>query len=135
MERAADALAARLAALVESGRCNLATAGGLRPLSYGDVAILCRASTSFAAYENALERAGIPFLTVAGRGFYDRPEIRDLLNALAALADPTDDLALAGLLRSPALALSDAGLYRLCEARDGAEGPTSLWQTLPRVRR
>ena len=130
LERAADALAARLAALVESGSVQLATAGGLRPLSYGDVAILCRASTSFAAYENALERAGIPFLTVAGRGFYGRPEIRDLLNALAALADPTDDLALAGLLRSPALALSDAGLYRLCEARDRAEGPTSLWQTL-----
>ena len=109
--------------------------GQLRPLSYGDVAILCRASTSFAAYEDALEHAGIPFLTVAGRGFYGRPEIRDLLNALAALADPTDDLALAGLLRSPALALSDAGLYRLCEARDRAEGPTSLWQTLRACRR
>ena len=130
LAHAADALAARLAALVESGSLQLATGGGLHPLSYGDVAILCRASTSFAAYENALERAGIPFLTVAGRGFYGRPEIRDLLNALAALADPTDDLALAGLLRSPALALSDAGLYRLCEARDRAEGPTSLWQTL-----
>ena len=130
LARAADALAARLAAQVESGTVQLATAGGLRPLSYGDVAILCRASTSFAAYENALERAGIPFLTVAGRGFYGRPEIRDLLNALAALADPTDDLALAGLLRSPAFGVSDAGLYRLCEARDRAEGPTSLWQTL-----
>ena len=103
---------------------------GLRRLEYGDVAILCRSSTSFAAYENALEHAGIPFLTVAGRGFYGRPEIRDLLNALAALADPTDDLALAGLLRSPALALSDAALVRLCEARARAGGSASLWQTL-----
>ena len=131
LERAADALAARLAELVEgSGHVQIEANGQLRPLSYGDVAILCRASTSFAAYENALERAGIPFLTVAGRGFYGRPEIRDLLNALAALADPTDDLALAGLLRSPAFGVSDAGLYRLSEARDRAEGPNSLWHTL-----
>ena len=130
LERAADALAARLAALVESGNVQIEVKGQPSPLDYGDIAILCRASTSFAVYENALERAGIPFLTVAGRGFYGRPEIRDLLNALAALADPTDDLALAGLLRSPALALSDAGLYRLCEACDRADRPTSLWQTL-----
>jgi ATP-dependent helicase/nuclease subunit A len=131
LARAADALAARLAELVEGGgHVQLEANGQLCPLSYGDVAILSRASTSFAAYENALERAGIPFLTVAGRGFYGRPEIRDLLNALAALADPTDDLALAGLLRSPAMALSDTGLYWLCEARDRAERPTSLWQTL-----
>ncbi len=131
LERAADALVARLAELVEGGgHVQIEADGQHRPLSYGDVAILCRASTSFATYENALERAGIPFLTVAGRGFYGRPEIRDLLNALAALADPADDLALAGLLRSPACGVSDAGLYRLCAARDHAEGPTSLWHTL-----
>ena len=65
------------------------------------------------AYEDAFEAAGIPYLTVAGGGFYGRPEIRDLLNALRALADPTDDLAMAGLLRSPAFALSDAALYLL----------------------
>ena len=51
---------------------------------WGDIALLFRASTAFEVYEDALEAAGIPFVTVAGRGFYDRPEIRDLLNALAA---------------------------------------------------
>ena len=127
LARAADALAARLAALVEGGcGVQIEEARRLRPLAYGDVAILCRASTSFAAYENALERAGIPFFTVAGRGFYGRPEIRDLLNALAALADPTDDLALAGLLRSPAFALSDEGLYWLAAAGRGEAFPGGL---------
>lgn len=123
LERAADALGARLLALVEGeDDVQLEENGRLRALGYGDIAILCRASTSFLAYENALERAGIPFFTVAGRGFYGRPEIRDLLNALAALADPTDDLALAGLLRSPACALSDAALYRLAEMRGNGRG-------------
>jgi ATP-dependent helicase/nuclease subunit A len=80
---------------------------------WGDAALLFRASTGFEACEAALEAAGIPFVTVAGRGFYDRPEIRDLINALRAIADPSDDLALAGFLRSPAVGLSDPGLYRL----------------------
>jgi ATP-dependent helicase/nuclease subunit A len=118
LDRAADALAVRLRELVEEKQVQ--TGKGNRnssPISYSDVAILCRASTSFKAYEDALERAGIPYLTVAGRGFYDRPEIRDLLNALQALANPTDDLALTGLLRSPAFGLSDAALYLLRKSK------------------
>jgi len=135
LDKAAEALATRLAALVESGHVQLATRdpdtgqSHTRPLDYGDIAILCRASTSFACYENALERAGIPFLTVAGRGFYERPEVRDVLNALTVLADPTDDLALVGLLRSPACGLSDLALYRLTEARVAQEA-SSLWVML-----
>ncbi len=82
-------------------------------VAWGDVALLFRASTGFPAYEAALEAAGIPFVTLAGRGFYDRPEVRDVLNLLRALADPWDDLALAGLLRSPAFGLSDVALYQL----------------------
>ena len=96
---------------------------------WGDMAILFRASTAFEVYEDALESAGIPFITVAGRGFYDRPEIRDLLNALAAIADPTNDLAMAGLLRSPAVGLSDAELYHLRFPND-AQKPVPLWQSL-----
>ena len=97
--------------------------------NYGDVAILCRATRSFPAYESALEEAGVPFLTVAGRGFYERPEVRDVLNALRALDDPTDDLALAGLLRSPACRLSDMALYRLREMQREGKLP-SLWEAL-----
>ncbi|MGH2620592.1 MAG: UvrD-helicase domain-containing protein [Anaerolineales bacterium] len=80
---------------------------------WSEVALLFRASSGFEPYESALEAAGIPFVTVAGRGFYQRPEIRDLVNSLRAIADPSDDLALAGFLRSPAVGLSDPGLVRL----------------------
>lgn len=117
LDRAALAVAGRVAQLVE----------GCDGLTYGDVAVLCRASTSFGYYEDAFDRYGIPFLTVAGRGFYHRPEIRDVLNALRALADPTDDLALVGLLRSPACALSDPAIYQLV---DGRPAGVSLWETL-----
>jgi len=101
-QAAAQALARRLRELHQNER-----------FDWGDMALLFRSSTAFSTYEYALEAAGIPFITVAGRGFYDRPEIRDLLNALAAINDPTDDLALVGFLRSPAFALPDAEIYNL----------------------
>jgi ATP-dependent helicase/nuclease subunit A len=80
---------------------------------WGEMALLFRSSLAYTPYEDAFEQAGIPFVTIAGRGFYDRPEIRDLLNILVAVADPADDLALVGLLRSPAFALTDAEIYQL----------------------
>ena len=95
--------------------------------TWDEVALLFRASTGFAEYENAFEDIGIPFVTVAGRGFYDRPEIRDLLNMLYALADPTDDLAMAGLLRSPAFGLTDSASYLL---RVQGDELVSYWQAL-----
>ena len=117
-EAAAAALAQRLQALHRE-----------EDFAWSDMALLFRATSGFGVYEDALERAGIPFVTIAGRGFYDRPEIRDVLNALAAIHDPTDDLALAGLLRSPAIGLSDADLYRLRFA-EGSDQPRSVWETL-----
>lgn len=99
----AKALAARLLELKAEKQFN----------KWEEVALLFRAATGFPFYEEAFEEAGIPFVTVAGKGFYDRPEIRDLMNILRALADPMDDLAFAGLLRSPAFGFTDAALYLL----------------------
>jgi ATP-dependent helicase/nuclease subunit A len=112
---AAHALAARLRRMRDEG------------IAWGNIALLFRASTHFADYEAAFERANIPFVTVAGKGFYERPEVRDLLNTLAAIADPTDDPALAGALRSPAFGLSDGALYLL---RHSAGTPRAFWSAL-----
>ncbi len=114
---AATGLAKRLHELHNAGQ-----------IEWQDVALLFRASTAFGAYEDALEQAGIPFVTIAGRGFYNRPEVRDLLNALAAIADPTDDLAMAGLLRSPAIGLTDGALYLLRWNKEGKR--RSFWAAL-----
>lgn len=115
--RAAKALAQRLLELKRQGQL----------VDWGQVALLFRASTAFSEYENEFESSGIPYVTVAGRGFYERPEIRDVLNCIRALADPADDLALAGFLRSPAVGLSDAAVTLL---RRGPEGLRPLAQAL-----
>lgn len=98
-------------------------------LNYGDVAVLCRASSSFSDFESAFEKAGIPYLTIAGQGFYDRPEIRDLLNALAAFADTQNDLAIAGLMRSPVVGIPDDVLLKYRDLQR-LEKDLSLYETV-----
>ncbi|OGR92312.1 MAG: hypothetical protein A2V88_11625 [Elusimicrobia bacterium RBG_16_66_12] len=115
--RAAAALVDRLLELRERGDI----------CAWDDVALLFRASTGFAAYEDALERAQIPFVTVAGAGVFERPEVRDLLNLLQAVSDHWDDTAMAGLLRSPVIGMTDAGLFQL---RTSVEPPMPFWIAL-----
>ena len=84
-----------------------------RPFRFGDAALLFRATTSLPLYEQEFKAAGLPYLTVSGRGYYDRPEVRDLIALLQALANPSDDLNIAVALRSPLFNLSDTALYQL----------------------
>jgi ATP-dependent helicase/nuclease subunit A len=85
----------------------------MRPVRFDDMAILFRATTSLPLYEEVFKAEGLPYLTVSGRGFFERPEVRDLTALLACLHNPADDLSLAVVLRSPLFSLSDDTLYRL----------------------
>ena len=87
--------------------------GEYRDFRYSDAAILFRATTVVPLYEEVFKRLGLPYLTISGRGYYDRPEVRDLLSLLAVLNNPADDLNLASVLRSPLFGLSDETLFRL----------------------
>ena len=104
--------------------------GGLRPLEYHDCALLFRSMTAAPIYEEVFKDVGLPFVTVAGRGYYERQEVWDILNLLRALHNPQDDLALAAALRSPLFALSDDALFALRLRRDEAGQMPSLWQAL-----
>jgi ATP-dependent helicase/nuclease subunit A len=101
--------------------------GEIRPARYGDVAILLSAFTQVTLYEEALKAAGLPYVTFGGRDYYLRREVQDVLNALRAVYQPSDSLALASALRSPLFGLSEAGLYAL------TRGPQSLWEALASV--
>jgi ATP-dependent helicase/nuclease subunit A len=84
-----------------------------RPFCMGDAAVLFRATTDLPLYEEQFKIAGLPYLTISGRGYYNRPEVQDLTALLASLYRPGDDLNLASVLRSPIFGLSDETLYRL----------------------
>lgn len=104
--------------------------GQVRPLDYGDVALLFQSLSKVTVYEEVFRALGLPFLTVSGRGYYGRQEVWDLLNLLRALYNPADDLALACALRAPLFGLSDDALLAL-RLLTGADGqPLPLWDAL-----
>jgi len=108
-------LAARIDDLVRSGGVRVRDGADAepRPARYGDIAVLLRRMSNLHVYEEALEHQGVPYYVVAGRGFYKQQEVLDVLHLLRALDDPSDDLSVAAVLRSPFFAVSDEGLYRL----------------------
>lgn len=128
-------LAQRLRLLVEDGLpVHDRESGRQRTLAWGDVALLFRRRNSMPDYEDAFSELELPYVTVQGVGFYKRQEVLGLLNLLRALRNPGDDLALAGVLRSPLFALSDDALLALRLMRDGVDRPpvalrTALQQT------
>jgi ATP-dependent helicase/nuclease subunit A len=107
--------------------------GAYRRFSFGDAGVLFRATTSLPLYEEVFKAAGLPYLTVSGRGYYDRPEVRDLIALLGGLHAPGDDLSLATALRSPLFSLSDETLYRLrwrTAANERAQEPVPFARAL-----
>lgn len=80
---------------------------------YGDVAVLFQAMTLSGIYEDALKSAGIPYFIVAGRGFYEQPEIQDMMSFLSHLERPLSDIPLAATLRSPLFHITDDTLFWL----------------------
>jgi len=77
------------------------------------VGLLFRRRTKQKVYEQALREYGVPYVVARGRGFFARQEVLDVANALRVLADPRQDVALVGLLRSPFFAVSDSALVHL----------------------
>lgn len=94
-----------------------------RDLQPGDIMILFRSTTDIPIYERALSDAGIEYYVVSGRGFYETHEVNDLLCLLKAVDNPLDDVAMAAVLRSPLVGVSDDTLWWLTRkpGTDGAQ--------------
>ncbi len=82
----------------------------------GHIALLFRKLTQADAYLDALRRHDIPYVIEGEKHFYRRQEVIDLVNLLRVLDHPHDEIALAGLLRSPLGGLTDRELYELKQA-------------------
>lgn len=111
----ARAVVARLVALVRGAEAfawDKDTKQG-RPLSYGDIAILCRCRASYPAYTEALDEFSVPYCAVGGQALYDRQEIDDVINLLRAVDNPFRDVPLVAVLRSPFVGVSEETLVCL----------------------
>ncbi|MBO9997624.1 MAG: UvrD-helicase domain-containing protein [Cyanobacteria bacterium SID2] len=85
----------------------------LRPIDYGDIAILARTWKPLQVYADVLESSGIPIALAGGDSLLDTREAKDALAVLRFLADSDDDLALVAVLRSPFFAVSDRALLQI----------------------
>jgi ATP-dependent helicase/nuclease subunit A len=89
-----------------------ATGRGGGRLHLGDVAILLPQTTGIEHYEDALRACDLPYHIHGGRHFYERVEIKSLINVLAAIDNPEDAIAVVAVLRSPFFGCSDEDLMR-----------------------
>jgi ATP-dependent helicase/nuclease subunit A len=103
-------------------------------LEPSDIAILLRKRTHLESYERAFASRNVPYIVASGIGFYDSTEITALRNLYAVLQDPTDDLALFGVLRSPVFGFEDPTVVGLWEDIDRDDvGDGELWRALQRT--
>ncbi|MBR1240299.1 UvrD-helicase domain-containing protein [Bradyrhizobium sp. AUGA SZCCT0274] len=106
----ADAVAELCARLIDSQRIIDRRSGTRRLCKAGDIALLAPTGAELWRYEEALERRGIPVATQAGKGFFRRQEVQDLIALTRVLADRQDTLALGALLRGPLVGLTEEEL-------------------------
>lgn len=106
--RLADAIADRIASMVQAGRAP------------GDVLILLRTRGAMAdAINRALKKRAIAVAGTDRLVLTDHIAVEDLMALIQTVLLPEDDLSLAELLVSPLVGLSDAQLERLAADRPG----------------
>ena len=95
--------------------------GGKRPCRPGDIALLAPTGTDLWRFEQALEDRGISVSTQAGKGFFRRQEVADLIALTRTLADSTRHARARGAAARPAGRAHRGGAPR--HRRSIAAGP------------
>jgi DNA helicase-2/ATP-dependent DNA helicase PcrA len=86
-----------------------------RGTDYREVAVFYRTNAQSRVLEDALRRAGIPYLIVGGARFYERKEIKDSLAYLRLVFNPKDDVAFRRAVATPSRGIGKTSLGRLEE--------------------
>jgi len=85
------------------------------PLPWSEVMLLVRRRTHLSAYETAFREAGIPFISGRRGGLLASLEVTDLIALLKFLITPSDNQALAHVLKSPIISATDDDLIVLSQ--------------------
>ncbi|KAF4504735.1 hypothetical protein G6O67_008144 [Ophiocordyceps sinensis] len=100
--------------------------GGM--LKFEDVAVLLRSASLSRHIESALGKAGVAYRMVGGHKFYDRKEIKILLDYLRVIQHPDNNDALARVINVPRRGIGEATVKSLVEEAEQAK--ISLWKLL-----
>ncbi|KAK5109090.1 hypothetical protein LTR62_007547 [Meristemomyces frigidus] len=94
-------------------------------LQPSDFAVLLRSAALSRVMEAALGQAGVPYRMVGGSRFYDRVEIKLLLDYLRVINTPTNSEALARIINVPARRVGETTVKALVE--EARQHRTPLW--------
>lgn len=97
-------------------------------LKYEDVAILLRSAALSRQIETALGKAGVAYRMVGGHKFYERKEIKVLLDYLRVVYQPDNNDALARIINVPRRGIGEATIKSLLEEAEKAK--MSLWMLI-----
>lgn len=100
-------------------------------IEYADIAILLRSAFLSLLIEKGLANAGIPYKMVGGRRFFDRVEVRILLDYLRVVSHPDNNSALLSIINIPTRKVGDGTVAELNRAAESAK--ISLWSTVQKV--
>lgn len=92
-------------------------------LRYSDIAWLFRRHEDMRPAMAALQEACVPYRVHGGRGYFQQPEIKDLLALLTVIDEPRDSQALIRCLHLPAWKVSAAGRLALVRVAAADERP------------
>ncbi|CAE7208366.1 hypothetical protein P3342_011070 [Pyrenophora teres f. teres] len=95
-------------------------------LSFNDYAILVRSSPLTLQIERALGQAGIPYRMVAGTKFFDRAEIKIILDYLRVISQPDHNDAVARVINVPSRKVGDVTVKALLEEAELRK--VTLWK-------
>ncbi|RYP81339.1 hypothetical protein DL770_005930 [Monosporascus sp. CRB-9-2] len=97
-------------------------------INVDDVAILLRSASLSRHIESALGREGIPYRMVGGFKFYERAEIKMILDYLRIIHQPDNNDALARIINVPKRGIGDQTIKNLLE--EAERNSMSLWKLL-----
>ena len=73
----------------------------LKPVTYSDIVLLFRSPSSFEeAYKKVFAEQGIPLHMTAGSGYFDAPEVQNIIKLLQAVENPRLDIPMFGVCTS-----------------------------------
>ena len=95
---------------------------------YRDFAVLYRTNAQSRVLEEGFAEIGIPYIVLAGVGFYERREVKDLICYLRCLANQKDDVSFRRIVNVPPRGIGKVTLEAL--AARATERGLSLLETL-----
>ena len=107
----------------------VAVTGGL--IQHNDIAVLIRSAFLSLLIEKAFTGASIPYRMVGGMRFFDRVEIRLVVDYLRTISHPDNDAAFLSIINTPSRKVGDTTIAAFVAL--GAEKKTSMWTTVQRV--